>query len=99
MISVKNLYYTYPKGQEPAIQDVDFEVGRGEIFGFLGPSGAGKTTTQKILNGLLKGYKGYVAVNGRELKQIDRSFYEHIGVAFEFPNLYHKLTAFEKLKY
>ena len=53
MITVKNLYYSYTKDQNYAVQDVSFEVREGEVFGFLGPSGAGKSTTQGVLTGLL----------------------------------------------
>lgn len=80
------------------LKDISFEIQQGEIFGFLGPSGAGKSTTQKVLNGLLKGYQGSVEVNGIHLRKMDRSFYEKIGVAFEFPNLYLKLSALENLQ-
>ena len=80
------------------LKDISFEIQQGEIFGFLGPSGAGKSTTQKVLNGLLKGYQGSVEVNGTHLELMDRSFYEKIGVAFEFPNLYLKLSALENLQ-
>lgn len=98
MIQVRNLSYTYPGSKEPALKEISFDIERGEIFGFLGPSGAGKSTTQKVLNGLLKGYKGSVEVNGANPERMDRSFYEKIGVAFEFPNLYLKLTALENLQ-
>jgi fluoroquinolone transport system ATP-binding protein len=98
IIQVRNLSYTYPGSREPVLKDISFDIERGEIFGFLGPSGAGKSTTQKVLNGLLKGYKGSVEVNGTNLEHMDRSFYEKIGVAFEFPNLYLKLTALENLQ-
>ena len=98
MIQVQNLSYTYPGSREPVLKDISFDIEQGEIFGFLGPSGAGKSTTQKVLNGLLKGYKGSVEVNGTNLEHMDRSFYEKIGVAFEFPNLYLKLTALENLQ-
>ena len=98
MIQVRNLSYTYPGSKEPVLKEISFDIERGEIFGFLGPSGAGKSTTQKVLNGLLKGYKGSVEVNGTNLEHMDRSFYEKIGVAFEFPNLYLKLTALENLQ-
>lgn len=98
MIQVKDLSYTYPGGTGPVLKNLSFEIQQGEIFGFLGPSGAGKSTTQKVLNGLLKGYTGSVQVNGTNLKRMDRSFYEKIGVAFEFPNLYLKLTAMENLQ-
>jgi fluoroquinolone transport system ATP-binding protein len=98
MIEVEHLSYTYPGAKAPVLKDLSFDIRQGEIFGFLGPSGAGKSTTQKVLNGLLKGYQGSVRVNGTDLKHMDRSFYERIGVAFEFPNLYMKLTALENLQ-
>jgi len=98
MIEVQNLSYTYPGSRSPVLKDISFTIQDGEIFGFLGPSGAGKSTTQKVLNGLLKGYHGSVRVNGTDLNHMDRSFYEKIGVAFEFPNLYMKLTALENLQ-
>lgn len=48
-IRVRDLTFTYPNREHPAIQQMTFEVARGEVFGFLGPSGAGKTTTQRVL--------------------------------------------------
>ena len=68
------------------------------MFGFLGPSGAGKTTTQKVITGLLRGYEGNVLVSGRERSSWNNSFYEKIGVVFETPNLYQKLTGWENLR-
>lgn len=97
MISVKNLKFSYTN--RPFIEDMSFEVGDGEIFGFLGPSGAGKSTLQKILTGLLTDYRGSVIVNGVEVKNRDGRFYESIGVDFEFPSLYEKLTARENLRF
>lgn len=97
MISVKNLSFSYTK--KPFIENINFDVKQSEIFGFLGPSGAGKSTLQKILTGLLTNYTGSVTVDGTEVKKHDNSFYENIGVDFEFPSLYEKLTARENLKY
>lgn len=99
MIEVSDLRYTYPGAAESAVHGLRFEVARGEIFGFLGPNGAGKSTTQKILIGLLRGYEGTVSVLGARLADWDSDFYEHIGVAFEFPNHYLKLTGLENLTY
>ncbi|HPO49560.1 MAG TPA: ABC transporter ATP-binding protein [Spirochaetota bacterium] len=99
MIKVKGLYYRYPGNQNDTIKGLDFEVKKGEIFGFLGPSGAGKSTTQKILIGILKNYKGSVTVLDKEIGSIKSDFYENIGVAFEFPNFYTKLTAIENLNF
>lgn len=97
MIQVTDLHFTYPHSSTPAVRDISFAVGAGEIFGFLGPSGAGKSTTQKILIGLLKHYQGEVTVMGRDLRQRHADYYEQIGVSFELPNHYPKLTALENL--
>ncbi len=97
MIHVNNLQFSYTKA--PFIEDISFQVRSGEIFGFLGPSGAGKSTLQKILTGLITGYSGSVRVNGEEVRHHDNSFYENIGVDFEFPSLYEKLTARENLRF
>lgn len=99
MIVVENLSYIYSGAPAPAIRGLGFEIERGEIFGFLGPSGAGKSTAQKILIGLLKGYQGQVSVFGRDLREWGADYYERIGVSFELPNHYLKLTALENLKY
>src|SRR5438128_2088383 len=99
MIDVKNLTFTYAKTTTPALAALSFAIERGEIFGFLGPSGAGKSTTQKILIGLLKGYQGRVAAFGQELTDWGQDYYERVGVAFELPNHFRKLTALENLAY
>ncbi|MPM62894.1 Fluoroquinolones export ATP-binding protein [bioreactor metagenome] len=97
MIQVQDLQFSYSK--QPFIENMSFDVQSGEIFGFLGPSGAGKSTLQKILTGLLTTYRGSVQLNGTEVKHHDNSFYESIGVDFEFPSLYEKLTARENLRF
>ncbi|MEP7272644.1 MAG: ABC transporter ATP-binding protein [Acidobacteriota bacterium] len=99
MITVENLSFTYPKATERALRGLHFQIARGEIFGFLGPSGAGKSTTQKILIGLLKDYQGQVSVFGKDLKTWQSDYYERVGVSFELPNHYLKLTALENLRY
>lgn len=99
MIVAENLSYTYAGTHTPAVKNLNFEIEDGEIFGFLGPSGAGKSTTQKILNGLLQGYEGHITVMGQELNSWNADYYEKIGVSFELPNHYLKLTAVENLTY
>lgn len=97
MIDVKNLYFSYTN--KPFVEDVSFHVGKGEIFGFLGPSGAGKTTIQKVLTGLNTKYQGSVKVAGIEIRERTNNFYENIGVDFEFSTCYEKFTALQNLKY
>ncbi|MGB3618841.1 MAG: ABC transporter ATP-binding protein [Catalinimonas sp.] len=99
MIHVHQLEYTYPKATAPTVRGISFGVGPGEIFGFLGPSGSGKSTTQRILYKLLHGYQGEVRVKDRPLAAWDASFYHTIGVGFELPNHYAKLTALENLRF
>src|SRR5436309_1594452 len=99
MIEVNDLSFTYAGSTKPALKHIDLQIARGEILGFLGPSGAGKSTAQKILIGLLKSYQGTVTVFGRDLKAWRSDYYERIGVAFEQPNHYLKLSALENLAY
>lgn len=99
MITVDDLTFTYPRSDSPAVRGLEFHIEPGEIFGFLGPSGAGKTTTQNVLIGLLQDYEGRIEVMGRELRTWQSDYYEHVGVSFELPNHHLKLTARENLEY
>lgn len=99
MIKVQNLAFTYPKNVAPTVRGIDFDIAKGEIFGFLGPSGAGKSTTQKVLIKLLGGFKGVIEILDKPLEQWDKSYYNRIGVGFELPNHYLKLTGVENLQF
>ena len=99
MIEVINLTHTYPGAGKPAVENISFNIPQGEIFGFLGPSGAGKSTVQNLLIKLLPLQKGVVKYNGKLLQHLGRNFFNKIGVSFEHPNLYLKLTGLENLKY
>lgn len=99
VIHVRDLTFTYPKSAEPAVRGMNFVVGRGEIFGFLGPSGAGKSTTQKLLIGLLRGHGGEATVWGRGPLAWGSDYYQRVGVSFELPNHYQKLTGLENLRF
>lgn len=97
VIEVRDLYFSYTK--TPFLKDINFSVNRGEIFGFLGPSGAGKSTLQKVLTGLCTNYRGTARILGIDSDKHGKGFYEKIGVDFEFPSLFDKLTARENLDY
>lgn len=99
VFEVKDLCFMYPKHQEDTIKSISFSVEKGIIFGLLGPSGAGKSTTQKILTKLLTGYTGSILYDGKDLNSYNKSYYENIGVGFEMPVHFNKLTALENLKY
>ncbi|HSF13952.1 MAG TPA: ABC transporter ATP-binding protein [Vicinamibacteria bacterium] len=98
-LSSNALQYTYPGGEIPVLRGLSFEIEKGEVFGFLGPNGSGKSTTQKLLTRILTGYQGVVEVFGRDLREHDNTYYNWVGVCFEFPNLYGKLTADENLDF
>lgn len=99
MIEVKSLYHDYSGKGQYAIKDISFSINKGDIFGFLGPSGAGKSTVQNIMTGLLELQKGEVLYNNNSIKNMKSDFFNKIGVSFEHPNLYTKLTGYENLKY
>ncbi len=98
MIAIKNLSFTYPRASEPILHDLEFDIKQGEVFGLLGPSGSGKSTTQKILLGLLPGSTGTAKIFDEPVETISRDFYQKIGVSFELPALYLRLTARENLE-
>jgi fluoroquinolone transport system ATP-binding protein len=99
MITVHGLTYRYPGAERPAVADVSFSAQPGQIFGLLGPSGAGKSTTQRVLTRQNRRYQGQVQVLSKELGAWDQSYYERIGVGFELPNHYLKLSGRENLTF
>lgn len=99
MFKVEDLRYRYPKGEADVINGINFEIKKGEIFGFLGPSGAGKSTTQKILIKILDGYKGKISYHGKDIAEYKDEFYEEIGVSFEMPIHFSKMTAMENINF
>lgn len=98
MIQIENITYTYPNNEQPTLRNLNFEIQKGEVFGFLGPSGAGKSTTQKVLYKILQEYSGSAFIEGKNLKDWDRSYFQKIGVGFELPNHYLKLTGKENME-
>lgn len=99
MLSVSHLTFQYPRSQAKVLKDLTFSIDQGEVFGFLGPSGSGKSTTQQILYKQLTSFEGEVEVAGKPIQDWNRDFFQKIGVCFELPNHYLKLTARENLSY
>lgn len=99
MFEVSDLRFRYPKNKEDTIRGISFSFAAGEIFGFLGPSGAGKSTTQKILTRIFKSYQGAVLLRGRDLGSYGNAYLGEIGVGFEMPVHFSKLTAMENLDF
>lgn len=97
ILSVEHL--TKKIGKRVIVDDVSFEVGRGEIFGFLGPNGAGKTTTIRMLVGLIKPTSGTVHIGNYNLHTHFRKAIEQVGCIVENPELYVYLTGRENLEH
>jgi ABC-2 type transport system ATP-binding protein len=86
-------------GSLVAVDEVSFEVNKGEVFGFLGPNGAGKTTTINMLCTLLKPTAGNATVNGFSIATQRNEVRESIGMVFQDPSLDDRLTARENLEF
>jgi len=97
VVRVEGLRVRYPGAERDAVAGIDLEVAAGEVFGLLGPNGAGKSTTQRVLTGQHREYTGGVQVLGRPVADWGRDLYERIGVGFELPAYFPRLTARENL--
>src|SRR5205809_3825493 len=97
MINVENLTKRY--AGVTAIQDLNFEVAKGEIVGFLGPNGAGKSTTMKILTGYLPATSGHASIAGFDIFEQSLEARQHIGYLPENTPLYHDMRVGEYLRY
>src|SRR5438477_5423701 len=97
MIKVENLTKRY--AGQPAIQDLSFEVSRGEIMGFLGPNGAGKTTTMRILAGFMPPSSGRATVAGYDVFEQSLQARQHLGYMPENVPLYTDMRVNEYLNY
>src|SRR3954471_10663750 len=84
-------------GDVKAVDDISFEVRRGEIFAFLGPNGAGKTTTIRMLTTLLPPTAGTLELDGLDPVHQQNAVRRRIGVVFQDPSLDQDLTAWENL--
>lgn len=85
-------------GRKTIIHDVNFEVRAGEVFGFLGPNGSGKTTTIRMLVDLIKPTEGRIEVCGYDVNRRPEKALRHVGAIVENPEMYNFLTGWENLE-
>jgi len=95
LIEVKNLTKTFNKFV--AVDDISFDVKKGEIFGLLGPNGAGKSTTIRMLSTLARPTKGTATIGGYDIVKNDNDVRGLIGIVSEKMMMYNRLTARENL--
>lgn len=96
-IVADRLVFAY--GDLVAVNDISFDVKRGEVLGFLGPNGAGKTTAVKLLTGQLKPKSGIAKVLGFDMAKEPKKAAAKIGVCFEEKNLYPRMTGRGNLEF
>lgn len=95
IISLRNV--TKRIGRTTIIDNLTFDVPKGEIFGFLGPNGAGKTTTIRMIVGLISITKGEVLIKGKNIKTEFEQAIRHVGAIVESPEMYKYLSGYQNL--
>lgn len=95
VLKVENLYKSI--GKRPIIKGISFAVQEGEIFGFLGPNGSGKTTTIKMIVDLISMDAGNISIMGNDIKKDREKALEYVGAVVESPELYGFLSGYENL--
>lgn len=96
VLKVENLQKSF--GKKEVLKDLSFAINEGEILGFLGRNGSGKSTTMKCLSGLMAFDSGSVSICGFDIKKDRIKALEKIGVSIESPALYLNLSAYDHYK-
>lgn len=96
-IETKGLSFNYKK--KPLLESLDLQIPTGSIYGYLGKNGAGKSTTIKLLLGLLPALQNTIYHNGLELNSHKREILSMVGSLVESPAYYGNLTGYENLLY
>ena len=97
MIRFENVTKTYNKTVK-ALDDVSFNVKGGEIVGFIGPNGSGKTTTMKLLTGIIRADKGKIVVGGYNIREDPIKAKQSIGYIADSPDMFLRLKGIEFLQ-
>ena len=96
-ISIRELCHSF--GAQQVLHHINLEIQKGEIFGLLGPSGAGKTTLINILTGQLVPTRGSAKILGNETTGLNGKDYMQIGIMMDNFGLYERMSCFDNLKF
>lgn len=97
IISIKDLRMSY--GSKQVLNGINLEIPRGQIIGYIGTNGAGKSTTIKIMLGILEGYEGKVEILGQDISNGSVEYKKKIGYVPEQADIYENLTAYEYISF
>ena len=97
--AVETMKLTRSFGDNIAVRELTLTVEPGEIFGLLGPNGSGKTTTVRMLSGLIAPTSGEARVLGWDVQSASQKFRERAGLLTEHDGLYERLSAWQNLNY
>ncbi len=98
-IEIKDLFKQYDKKGPVVMHGISIKICKGEIVGYLGPNGSGKTTTIKMITNMIKPTSGKVLVNGIDAQKYPKKAMKHVGALIEVPGVYDYLTPRELLTY
>ena len=96
-IHLENIRFGYQKN-ELVLSGINLDVPKGSIYGFLGANGAGKTTSIRLILGLLKPLRGQVSIFGRDIRETYPKHLRQVGSLIENPSLYEHLSAMDNLR-
>lgn len=96
-IKIRDLRMNF--GSKEVLKGINLDIHKGEIIGYIGSNGAGKSTTVKIMLGLIEGYNGSIEIFGKDISSGDESYKRRIGYVPEMADIYDTLTAKEYLTF
>ncbi len=97
IISIVDLHMSY--GSKKVLKGINLQIPRGQIIGYIGTNGAGKSTTIKIMLGILDGYHGKVEILGQDISNGSIEYKKKIGYVPELADIYENLTAYEYISF
>jgi putative ABC transport system ATP-binding protein len=105
VVSIRGVAKSYQRASQvvPVLEEISFDIERGEFLALMGPSGSGKSTLLNLIAGIDKVDRGSIVINGMDIATLDESALanwrsEHVGFIFQFYNLIPVLTAFENVE-